>query len=192
VFESSTQNVLLFFAHICQLANRQNYYKITQTLKPLLNKGFPHCKNFQKVPNQWVTLADKHCHTSEFCTVNIKQQCNEIITVDEEVWKHLNERLKAISEYILKLEDTSYDSLWLNNHEVCQYLHISEKTLWRMRTNGQIAFSKMYGQYYYTIGAIKEMLNANAVQTTDEYVEQLMAKGKSYIEKGRKLKSGNN
>ena len=74
-----------------------------------------------------------------------------IITVDEEVWKHLNERLKAISEYILKLEDTSYDSLWLNNHEVCQYLHISEKTLWRMRTNGQIAFSKMYGQYYYTI-----------------------------------------
>ncbi len=114
-----------------------------------------------------------------------------IITVDEEVWKHLNERLKAISEYILKLEDTSYDSLWLNNHEVCQYLHISEKTLWRMRTNGQIAFSKMYGQYYYTIGAIKEMLNSNAVQTTDEYVEQLMAKGKSYIEKGRKLKSGN-
>ncbi len=114
-----------------------------------------------------------------------------IITVDEEVWKHLNERLKAISEYILKLEDTNYDNLWLNNHEVCQYLHISEKTLWRMRTNGQIAFSKMYGQYYYTIGAIKEMLNANAVQTTDEYVEQLMAKGKSYIEKGRKLKSGN-
>ena len=60
-----------------------------------------------------------------------------------------------------------------------------------MRTNGQIAFSKMYGQYYYTIGAIKEMLNANAVQTTDEYVEQLMAKGKSYIEQGRKMKSGN-
>ena len=114
-----------------------------------------------------------------------------IITVDEEGWKHLNERLKAISEYILKLEDTSYDSLWLNNHEVCQYLHISEKTLWRMRTNGQIAFSKMYGQYYYTIGAIKEMLNANAVQTTNEYVEELMAKGKSYIDLLQMLKISN-
>lgn len=112
-----------------------------------------------------------------------------IITVDEEVWKHLNERLKAISEYILKLEDTSYDSLWLNNHEVCQYLHISEKTLWRMRTNGQIAYSKMYGQYYYTIGAIKDMLNAHAVQTSDEYMQALMAKGKSYIENGRKIKA---
>ena len=127
-----------------------------------------------------------------FVLWKLNNSAMNIITVDEEVWKHLNERLKAISEYILKLEDTSYDSLWLNNHEVCQYLHISEKTLWRMRTNGQIAFSKMYGQYYYTIGAIKEMLNANAVQTTDEYVEQLMAQGKSYIEKGRKLKSGNN
>jgi hypothetical protein len=59
-----------------------------------------------------------------------------------------------------------------------------------MRTKGEIAFSKMYGQYFYTIGAIKDMLNANAVQTTDEYVQELMAKGKSYIEKGRKLKSG--
>src|SRR5690554_1941757 len=115
----------------------------------------------------------------------------KIITIEEEAWIQLNNRINAIADYLKKLEDTGYDDLWLNNHEVCQYLHISEKTLWRMRTNGQIAFSKMYGQYYYTIGAIKEMLNANAVQTTDEYVEQLMAKGKSYIKKGRKLKSGN-
>lgn len=113
----------------------------------------------------------------------------QIITIEEEAWKQLNERIKSISEYILKLEDTTYDSLWLNNHEVCQYLHISEKTLWRMRTNGDITFSKIYGQYFYTIGAIKNMLNANAVQTNDEYVNDLVAKGKSYVEKGRKLKA---
>ena len=34
------------------------------------------------------------------------------------------------------------------------------------------------------------MLNANAVQSSDAFVQELMAKGKSYIEKGRKLKSG--
>ncbi|WP_026769691.1 helix-turn-helix domain-containing protein [Asinibacterium sp. OR53] len=113
-----------------------------------------------------------------------------IITIEEETWKQLNERIKSISEYILKLDNTSYDSLWLNNHEVCQYLRISEKTLWRMRTKGEIAYSKMYGQYYYTIGAIKNMLNAHAVQTSEEYMQELMAKGKSYIEKGRTIKSG--
>ncbi|MDV4070579.1 DNA-binding protein [Elizabethkingia anophelis] len=115
-----------------------------------------------------------------------------IITIEEEAWKQLNERIKSINEYVLKLEDTSYDSLWLNNHEVCQYLHISEKTLWRMRNNGDLAYSKIYGQYFYTIGAIKDMLNANAVQTSDEYVKELMKKGKSYIEKGRRLKSDKN
>ena len=113
-----------------------------------------------------------------------------IITIEEEAWRLLNERIKSISEFILKSENTSYDSLWLNNHEVCQYLHVSEKTLWRMRTKGEIAYSKMYGQYYYTIGAIKNMLNAHAVQTSEEYIQELMARGKSYIEKGRTIKSG--
>lgn len=113
-----------------------------------------------------------------------------IITIEEEAWRLLNERIKSISEFILKSENTSYDSLWLNNHEVCQYLHVSEKTLWRMLTKGEIAYSKMYGQYYYTIGAIKNMLNAHAVQTSEEYIQELMAKGKSYIEKGRSIKSG--
>lgn len=112
----------------------------------------------------------------------------KIITIEEEAWKQLVNRINTIFDYLKKLEDTSYDNLWLNNHEVCQYLRISEKTLWRMRTKGEIAYSKIYGQYFYTIGAIKDMLNANAIQSSDEYIQELMAKGKSYIENGRKLK----
>ena len=114
----------------------------------------------------------------------------KIITIEEEAWQQLNSRINAIADYLKRLNDTSYDDLCLNNHEVCQYLHISEKTLWRMRTKGEIAYSKLYGQYFYTIGAIKDMLNANAIQSNDEFVQELMAKGKSYIKKGRKLKSG--
>lgn len=113
----------------------------------------------------------------------------KIITIEEEVWKELNDRITAIFDYMKRLDSTSYEDLWLNNHEVCQYLHISEKTLWRMRTSGELAYAKIYGQYFYTIGSIKNMLNANAVQTSDEYVEELMEKGKSYIAKGRKLKN---
>lgn len=113
----------------------------------------------------------------------------KIITIEEEAWEQLNSRINAIVDYLKRLDGTSYDDLWLNNHEVCQYLHISDKTLWRMRTKGEIAYSKIYGQYFYTIGTIKDMLNANAVQSSDEYVQELMTKGKSYIEKGRKLKT---
>jgi len=114
----------------------------------------------------------------------------KIITIEEEAWQQLNARINAIRDYLKRLENNSYDDLWLNNHEVCQYLHISEKTLWRMRTKGEISYSKIYGQYFYTIGAIKDMLNANAIQSSDEYVQELMTKGKSYIGKGRKLNTG--
>ncbi|PZP49483.1 MAG: DNA-binding protein [Pseudopedobacter saltans] len=110
-----------------------------------------------------------------------------IITIKEEAWKQLNIRINAIADYLKMQEDNSYDELWINNHEVCQYLHVSEKTLWRMRNNGELAYSKIYGQYFYTIGSIKEMLNANVVQSSDEYMKDLLAKGKSYIEMGRKL-----
>ena len=107
----------------------------------------------------------------------------KIITIEEEAWQQLDNRINAIFDYLKRLEDTSYDNLWLNNHEVCQYLHISEKTLWRMRTKGEIAYSKIYGQYFYTIGSIKDMLNANAIQSSDEFVKELMAKGKAMSKK---------
>lgn len=58
----------------------------------------------------------------------------KIITIKEEAWQQLNSRINAIADYLKRQEDKSYDELWLNNHEVCQYLRISEKTLWRMRT----------------------------------------------------------
>lgn len=110
-----------------------------------------------------------------------------LITIKEVDWQKLNESINKIADYLTRIEDTSYNDLWLNNHEVCQYLHISEKTLWRMRTKGEISYSKIYGQYFYTIGSIKNMLNANAIQSSNEYVQELMEKGKSYVGKGRKL-----
>ena len=122
----------------------------------------------KKRQTNWQGLADKHCHLYQFCIVNFKYCAMRIITIEEEAWKHLNNRINEIGDYLKKLENSSYDDLWLNNHEVCQYLHVSEKTLWRMRNNGDLAYSKIYGQYFYTIGAIKDMLNANAVQTSDE------------------------
>lgn len=112
------------------------------------------------------------------------------ISIEEEVWNLLNSRITAISEYLQKLEDTNYDDLWLNNHEACQYLNTSEKTLWLMRPNEDFSCSKIYDQYFY--GTIINMLNANVVQTSSKYVQELMAKGKSYIEKERKLKKNKN
>ncbi|GAA4802604.1 hypothetical protein GCM10023231_34480 [Olivibacter ginsenosidimutans] len=48
----------------------------------------------------------------------------KIITIEEEAWKQLNNRINAIADYLKRQEENSYDELWLNNHEVCQYLRI--------------------------------------------------------------------
>ena len=113
----------------------------------------------------------------------------KIITIEEEAWKQLNDQINILSSYIRSRQNTSYDELWLNNHEVCEYLKISEKTLYRMRVSGELRYSKIHGQYFYTIGAIREMLNTHAVQSSEEYLKVLIEKGKEYIRKGRKFDS---
>ncbi|MBL85211.1 MAG: hypothetical protein CMO82_00940 [Winogradskyella sp.] len=66
--------------HICQLAN--GLISITEKWenlpKLLFNKGLRQIVKFSKKRFfNWQALADKHCHSSEFCPVNIKQQCYE-------------------------------------------------------------------------------------------------------------------
>lgn len=113
----------------------------------------------------------------------------KIITIEEEAWKQLNDQINILSSYIRSQQNTSYDELWLNNHEVCEYLKVSEKTLYRMRVNGELPYSKIHGQYFYTIGAIREMLSTYAFQSSEEYLKVLIEKGKEYIRKGRKFDS---
>ncbi len=122
-----------------------------------------------------------------FASVKSNYTTMNLITLEESAWKAILEQLQSIRKHIEK--DTSHwDELWLNQHEVCQYLHLSEKTLWRMRKNGEITYSKIYGQYFYTLGSIQKLLDANVVKSTDVYVQELTEKAKSYVEKARHFK----
>src|SRR5690554_6362212 len=106
-----------------------------------------------------------------------------IISIEEEAWQQLNSRINAIVDYLKRLDNTSYDDLCVNNHEVCQYIHISEKTLRRMRTKGKISNTKIYDQYFYTRGAIKHMLNANAIRAVTNLYRSLWQKTKAISKK---------
>ncbi len=116
-------------------------------------------------------------HFKTHCLMNF-------ITLEESVWRAVLEQLQSIRKHIEK-DRSDWDALWLNQHEVCQYLHLSEKTLWRMRKNHQITYSKIYGQYFYSLGSIQKLLDANVVKSTDAYVQELTEKAKSYVEKAR-------
>ena len=110
-----------------------------------------------------------------------------LITIEESAWKALMEQLQSI-ENRLKQEPIEWDSLWLNQKEICQYLHLSEKTLWRMRKRNEITYSKIYGQYVYTLGSIRKLLISQSVENTESYLQSLTQKAKGYVEKARYFK----
>lgn len=111
----------------------------------------------------------------------------EIITLQSEAWELLNKKLQFIVECLTEREQIRYEGLWLHNKDVCEYLHISSRTLARMRKSGAISYAKNRGQYFYTLGEIKKLLHSRRICSNQEYLENLLQKGKSYVAKARKL-----
>lgn len=115
-----------------------------------------------------------------------------LLMIEKEVWEELLKKVDSVLLYIQEQqqqkETLHFDAFWLNNHEVCEYLHISERTLFRIRKENEITYSKIHGQYFYTLGSIRKMIEANAIKSTDDYLEELTQKAQSYVEKGRRLR----
>ena len=55
-----------------------------------------------------------------------------------------------------RLKDT-----WIDNQDVMQMLHISQRTLQTLRSNGTIPFSKIRGKFYYKVSDIEKLLQDN-------------------------------
>ena len=127
------------------------------------------------------------CICQNFAAENLTLYVMNLITIEESAWKALMEQLQSI-ENRLKQEPIEWDSLWLNQKEICQYLHLSEKTLWRMRKRNEITYSKIYGQYFYTLGSIRKLLISQSVENTESYLQSLTQKAKGYVEKARYFK----
>ena len=100
-----------------------------------------------------------------------------MITMDSEAYKEVVERLKRIEEYIIGVRSTSDDleTMWVDGYSVCQYLQISERTLQRLRSKGEIPYSVLGGKVYYTLGAIKRALESRTIKRSEEQFAELRA-----------------
>lgn len=101
----------------------------------------------------------------------------DAIMIDSEAYKELIERLKRIERYVLErsLSSESLDEMWVDSYAVCQYLQISERTLQRLRSKGEIAYSVLGGKIYYTLGAIKHALESRTIKRSEEQFAELQA-----------------
>ena len=115
-----------------------------------------------------------------------------LLMIEKEVWDELLKKVDSILLYIQEQqqqkETLHFDAFWLNNQEVCEYLHISKRTLFRMRKDNEITYSKIHGQYFYRLGSIRKMIELNAIKSTEDYMNELTQKAQNYVEKGRRIR----
>lgn len=100
----------------------------------------------------------------------------EVITIESKVWKELVGKLNIVADYILNQENNEKDEdeMWVDNNDISLYLHVSLRTLQRLRASGEISYSTIRGKHYYKVGEIKRMLEEKLIKSNKEYIKHLV------------------
>ena len=101
----------------------------------------------------------------------------EVIMIESDAYHEVIERLKRIERYVIETSQSNedLDKMWVDSYAVCQYLQISERTLQRLRSKGEIPYSNLGGKNYYTLGAIKQALDSRTIKRREEQFAELRA-----------------
>jgi hypothetical protein len=79
-----------------------------------------------------------------------------LMSLSQEI-KDIKARIELIKyQKAEKLKDN-----WIDNQDVMQMLHISQRTLQTFRSNGTIPYSKIQGKFYYKVSDIEQLLQDN-------------------------------
>ena len=116
----------------------------------------------------------------------------EIIGIDSELYKDLVKKIDFITNYITGQMTTGSqednDETWIDSYEVCTFLRISERTLQRLRSNGQVSYSIISGKSYYQMKEIKRLLENRWIKAEADCLDDLIKFHKQYNEVRKKNK----
>ncbi len=109
----------------------------------------------------------------------------EVIIMESEAYKELNERIKNIERFVIEAgrQKDDLDTMWVDSVAVCQYLQVSERTLQRLRSKHMIAYSLLGGKSYYTLGEIKRALARHVIKRNEDRLTDLIAQYKKNLHK---------
>ena len=101
----------------------------------------------------------------------------EDITIDYHQFAELVEKVDRIYTLIQTREELpnkseDEDEPWLDSSEVCNMLHISDKTLWRLRRDKLIPYSKMRGRCRYLPSEIYKAIKAKVITCNPKFAQQ--------------------
>lgn len=97
-----------------------------------------------------------------------------VITIESEAYKALIDKLDSLSQFLdLNQQPVDPDEAWIDGEEVCIYLRISQRTLQRLRSSGNITYSTLGGKNYYTISELKRVLESRKIRSSVQSVDEL-------------------
>lgn len=91
--------------------------------------------------------------SNDFLNTN-SEEIKELLAAIDEVSENLEAGLDCLSSY-------HSQERYLNNNQVCEMLHLSQRTLQDYRDKGRVAFYKLEGKILYKLSDIEKMLEDN-------------------------------
>lgn len=77
---------------------------------------------------------------------------------------------ETINEHVRKQKSSLSNEIFLDNHEVCEMLHLSSRTLQDYRDKELIAFYKLEGKILYKMSDVHKMLENNYYDAWKQHI----------------------
>ena len=93
-----------------------------------------------------------------------------VITIESEAYKKLVRQIEWIYSYVKKQAKENAtpkpdpSEVWIGNDEAAKILEISQRTLQRLRTNGEITYSIRGGKARYTLQEVNRLIAGRVVK----------------------------
>ena len=100
----------------------------------------------------------------------------EVITIESEAYRSVMQRLDTIETFIRQTfasQPQESADRWVSNKEAAELLGVSQRTLQRMRSRNDIAYSLIGKLCRYRLTEIRRVIESNLVPTEQHSIDQI-------------------
>ncbi len=113
----------------------------------------------------------------------------KVVTMDSEAYKTLVRKIDRVYNYIKEQSEKEAappadpSEIWIGNEEAAEILEISQRTLQRLRSNGDITYSIRGGKARYTLQEIQRLITGRVVVSKYRQEADLLRVHREYQER---------
>lgn len=92
----------------------------------------------------------------------------EVVTVESKAFQELVKKIDIIMDFVNDKQRygvINEEKMWVDSHDVCNYLHISNRTLQRLRAKNCVSYSRINGKNFYRISDIRHLLESKMIRS---------------------------